>query len=77
MEQTQEQNPVLKFNFTLEEANVIIKVLQEVALPHKVTNPLIQKMVQQAQEQTQPTPSQPKVEEPSRSFGQETLTAVE
>ena len=47
---TQEnQNPILAFEFTLEEANFILASLQE--LPGKICNPLSEKLKTQAQEQ--------------------------
>jgi hypothetical protein len=42
-------NTELSFNFTVEEANVILTALQE--LPAKIANPLTQKMHEQAKGQ--------------------------
>jgi hypothetical protein len=47
----------LKFEFTVEEANIVLAGLQE--LPAKVANPLTTKIQKQAAEQLQP----PKAEE--------------
>ena len=43
------ENPDLHFTFTMQEANAILAALQE--LPAKVSNPLSQKMTEQAQVQ--------------------------
>lgn len=43
------ENPDLHFTFTMQEANAILVALQE--LPAKVSNPLSQKMTEQAQVQ--------------------------
>lgn len=43
------QNPTFTFEFTLEEANIILAALQE--LPAKICNPLSEKIKGQAQEQ--------------------------
>ena len=42
-------NPTFTFEFTLEEANIILAALQE--LPAKICNPLSEKIKAQAQEQ--------------------------
>lgn len=43
------ENPDLHFTFTMQEANAILAALQE--LPAKVSNPISQKMTEQAQVQ--------------------------
>lgn len=43
------ENPDLHFTFTMQEANAILAALQE--LPAKISNPLSQKMTEQAQAQ--------------------------
>ena len=43
------ENPDLHFTFTMQEANAILAALQE--LPAKVSNPLSQKMTEQAKVQ--------------------------
>lgn len=43
------ENPDLHFTFTMQEANAILAALQE--LPAKVSNPLTQKMTDQAKPQ--------------------------
>lgn len=50
---TEENQITLQFEFTVDEANVILAALQE--LPAKVCNPLSQKIKEQAQPQL-PTP---------------------
>jgi hypothetical protein len=43
------ENTILKFEFTVEEANTILAALQE--LPAKIANPLTAKLQQQAKPQ--------------------------
>lgn len=43
------ENPDLHFTFTMQEANAILAALQEI--PAKISNPLSQKMTEQAQPQ--------------------------
>jgi basic membrane lipoprotein Med (substrate-binding protein (PBP1-ABC) superfamily) len=43
------ENPDLHFTFTMQEANAVLAALQE--LPAKISNPLSQKMTEQAQAQ--------------------------
>ena len=46
------ENPVLNFELTLNEANAILAGLQE--LPAKICNPISQKITQQAKAQLEP-----------------------
>ena len=48
----QNQQQTLHFDFTIEEANILLAALQE--LPAKVANPMSQKIQQQARAQLEP-----------------------
>lgn len=47
---TEIKSQTFKFELSLDEANLILAALQE--LPHKLVNTLIQKILEQAKEQT-------------------------
>lgn len=53
-------NPILKFEFTLTEANHILAGLME--LPAKIANPLMDKLTKAAKEQLEPASSEAKAE---------------
>lgn len=55
------ENPVLKFELTLNEANAVLAALQE--LPAKVANPLSQKLTSQAKAQLDPVVVEDKIAE--------------
>ncbi len=51
VEDAQQQEPTVKIELTVNEVNVVFAALQE--LPHRVADPILKKMLQQAQSQLQ------------------------
>ena len=50
--QAQPESPAIALELTIQEINVVFAALQE--LPHRVADPVLRKMMEQAQSQLQP-----------------------